>query len=148
LANLLLFLCAEDKSMTPRVAIVIGIGIGMLTAWGPAPVRLSDLAAAQANPHEAHHPGTAATPDTAKVGPPANTMMGRMIASDTKLDELVKQMNEAKGQAKTDAIAAVVTALVEQHRAMRGMMADGMPMMKGNPNMMGRGAAPVQPEKK
>jgi hypothetical protein len=134
--------------MTPRVAIVIGIGIGMLTAWGPAPVRLGDLAAAQANQHEEHHPGTAATPDASKAGPPANMMMGHMMAADVRLDELVKQMNDAKGQAKTDAIAAVVTALVEQHRAMRGMMADGMPMMKGNPNMMGRGAAPAQPEKK
>lgn len=132
--------------MTPRVAIVIGIGIGMLTTWGPAPVRLGNLVAAQASQHEEHHPGTAATPDTAKA--PANMMMGRMMASDAKLDELVKQMNEAKGQAKTDAIAAVVTALVEQHRAMHGMMAEGMPMMKGNPNMMGRGAAPTQPEKK
>lgn len=134
--------------MRPRVAIVIGIGIGMLTAWGPAPARLGNLVAAQGNQHEEHHPGTAATPDAAKAGPPANMMMGRMMAADAKLDELVKQMNDAKGQAKTDAIAAVVTALVEQHRAMRGMMADGMPMMKGNPNMMGRGAAPAQPEKK
>jgi hypothetical protein len=128
--------------MTSRIAIVIGIGIGMLTAWGPVPVRSGNLVAAQANQ------GTAATTDAAKAGPPANMMMGHMMAADARLDELVKQMNEAKGQAKTDAIAAVVTALVEQHRAMRGMMANGMPMMRGNANMMGRGTAPAQPEKK
>lgn len=134
--------------MTPRIAIVIGVGIGMLTAWGPIPVRVGNVVAAQANQREEHPPGTAATPDAAKAGPPANMMMGRMMAADARLDELVKQMNDAKGQAKVDAIAAVITALLEQHRAMRGMMADGMPMMRGNPNMMGRGAASAQPEKK
>jgi len=61
------------------------------------------------------------------------------MASDAKLEELVKKMNDATGQAKTDAIAEVVTALVQQHRAMHGMMAG---MMSGKTG--GTNATPAQ----
>jgi hypothetical protein len=71
-------------------------------------------------------------------------MMAEMKASRTRLDVLVKEMNSASGNAKVDAIAAVVTELAGQHDAMyqrmsgmHGRMMSGEGMMHG-PNMMRR----------
>jgi hypothetical protein len=52
-----------------------------------------------------------------------------MMASNEKLDELVKKMNAAQGPAKVDAIAEVLTALVHEHQSMHGNMASMMSMM-------------------
>jgi hypothetical protein len=49
-------------------------------------------------------------------------MMAEMKADDAKLDALVKEMNAANGDAKVDAIAAVINELVRQHRIMHGRM--------------------------
>lgn len=88
-----------------------------------------------------HHPeqGTAATPGAAmpeqRQGMMNQNMMGmmnmmnEMKAADTKLDALVQTMKAAKGAEKTDAMAALLTALVEQHRAMHGSMGMMMNMM-------------------
>ena len=46
-------------------------------------------------------------------------MRARMQAHDARLDELVAVMNDAKGEAKVDAIAAVVNELVAQRRTRR-----------------------------
>ena len=46
-------------------------------------------------------------------------MMEQMKASDARLDELVVAMNQAQGEAKVDAIAAVLNELVAQRREMR-----------------------------
>ena len=43
-------------------------------------------------------------------------MMAEMQAADGRLDALVKTMNAAAGDAKTNAIAAVVSELVAQHK--------------------------------
>ena len=128
--------------MKSHVALITGIGLGMVVAWTPFPARVVSLAAAPAAQHEQHQQGTGAAPDTAAQGPQSgmrgNMMMGNMMASDAKLDELLKKMNDAKGEAKTDAIAEVVTALVQQHRAMRGMMAGRMGGMNGTPAQPGK----------
>jgi hypothetical protein len=59
-----------------------------------------------------------------------DTMMATMMAKDAKLEELVRKMNTARGSAKTDAIAELLTALVDNHRTMCGpMMANKMSMM-------------------
>jgi uncharacterized protein HemX len=62
-------------------------------------------------------------------------MMAEMKAGDTKLDALVKEMNAATGDAKVNAVAAVVNELVRQHRAMHGRMGQMHQHMMG----MGRG---------
>lgn len=49
-------------------------------------------------------------------------MMAEMKAADSKLDALVKDMNAATGDAKMKAMAAVVSELVQQHKAMHGRM--------------------------
>lgn len=54
--------------------------------------------------------------------------MADMMAADARLQELVNKMNDLPGTAKTDAISEVVTALVQQYRAMHAMMMN-MPMM-------------------
>lgn len=77
-------------------------------------------------------------------------MMATMQAMDQQLDELVAQMNSATGTAKVDAIASVLTALVEQRQTMRsgmmgmqsqmmGHMMQHMMSMQGG--MMGTGGA-------
>lgn len=95
-----------------------------------------------AEDHAKDHPGeeaapgapkaaTPAPPPQATPAPPATGMAGmNMAASNAKLDELVKKMNAAKGPAKVDAIAEVLTALVQQHQTMHGNMANMMSMMK------------------
>jgi hypothetical protein len=50
------------------------------------------------------------------------TMMAEMKAGDARLETLVKAMNAAAGDAKTNAIAAVVNELVAQHRQMHAHM--------------------------
>jgi len=56
-------------------------------------------------------------------------MMGEMAAADAKLDTLVQAMNAARAEEKTDAIAALVTALVEERRTMHKSMATMMNTM-------------------
>ena len=58
-------------------------------------------------------------------------MMTEMKAADQRLDDLVAKMNAASGTDKADAVAAVVSEMVSQRRAMR----DGM--MKMEDGMMG-----------
>ncbi len=53
--------------------------------------------------------------------------MAHMKAMDTKLDGLVAQMDNATGESKVDAIAAVVKELASQRKSMRSMM-EGMHM--------------------
>ena len=45
-------------------------------------------------------------------------------------------MNAAKGEVKVDAVAAVVTELVTQHKAMHGHMGQMHQMMMGGRGMM------------
>jgi hypothetical protein len=138
--------------MKTQAVLAAGIGIGLLAAWTPGPARLTDLIAAQGTQHEQHHAAAADAATTAQPGSTrGNMMMGNMMAADAKLDDLVRKMNDAKGPAKTDAIAEVVNALVEQHRSMRGTMAGRAGMMQG---MMPRpattapdGTSPAKPDK-
>ena len=62
-------------------------------------------------------------------------MMAEMKAGDAKLDALAKEMNAATGEARVNAVAAVVDELVRQHRAMHGHMGQMHQHMMG----MGRG---------
>jgi hypothetical protein len=49
-------------------------------------------------------------------------MMADMKAADQRLNELVARMDQASGQAKVDAVAAVVQEMVTQRQAMRDRM--------------------------
>jgi hypothetical protein len=49
-------------------------------------------------------------------------MMEMLNKQDQKLDELVAKMNEAKGEAKVDAIAAVLNEMMAQRKETRQQM--------------------------
>jgi outer membrane murein-binding lipoprotein Lpp len=65
-------------------------------------------------------------------------MMAEMKANDATLDALVAHMNATAGSAKVDAIAAVVSELVRQQKAMHQHMGQMRAQMMGR-DMMGRG---------
>ena len=53
-------------------------------------------------------------------------MSGQQQAQDAKLHGLVDTMNKTTGQAKVDAMAAVINELIAQRTAMRGEMQEMM----------------------
>ena len=63
-------------------------------------------------------------------------MMASMQASDKKLDDLVAQLNSAKGNDRIDKLVAVVTELVAQRKQMTDMMSMHGGMMMNMNNMM------------
>jgi uncharacterized protein HemX len=67
-------------------------------------------------------------------------MMAEMKAADAKLEALVNDMNAATGDARVPAMAAVVTELVQQQKAMHGRMGQmhQQMMMGGRGGMMRR----------
>jgi hypothetical protein len=67
-------------------------------------------------------------------------MMSRVTSIDAKLEELVAKMNAATGEAKTTAIAELLTALVEDRRNTCGpMMTNMMWMMNMSSGRSGHG---------
>lgn len=99
--------------------------------------------AQQASEHEGHHPeGT----ESQKPAPQASgdkgmmagcammqqhmdTMRAAQDEEQVKLDGLVKAMNDATGPAKADAIAAVVTEMVDSAKKIRAAHEDAMHQM-------------------
>jgi len=119
--------------MKSKVAVVTGLLLSAALTSAPA-----HGWQVSAEDHAKHHPPAEAAPGAPKAAtpaptpqatpaPPAKGMAGmNMAASKAKLDELVKKMNAARGPAKVDAIAEVLTALVQQHQSMHGNMASMM----------------------
>jgi hypothetical protein len=72
-------------------------------------------------------------------------MQQEMAAMDARLEELVQQMNAVTGEARVDAMAAVINELFEQRRDMHEMMTEMGPGMMGHmmmhmhPEMMENG---------
>ncbi len=89
-------------------------------------------AAAQSTP-PAGPPGMAMTPE--HMAAMHKQMMADHAAADARLRPLVDRMNAAKGDARVDAMAAVVAALVSERATMRGHMDHLAQMM--TPEMMG-----------
>jgi hypothetical protein len=116
------------------LACSIALG-GLMAAMPPLqaqPPPSSSRPAGQPQEHQGHHPAAAPdakADDAQPKGMPM--MMADMAAMDARLEALVVQMNAATGDAKVNAIAETVTALVREHKAMR----DGMMRMHGQ--MMG-----------
>ena len=68
-------------------------------------------------------------------------MMAELKASDQRLEELVRAMNTAKGDAKIEAMAQAITELVRQQQAIHGRM--GMMMGQMSTGMMGGKGVPA-----
>jgi hypothetical protein len=60
-------------------------------------------------------------------------MMASMQTSDKKLDDLVAQLNAARGDDRLNKVIAVVKGLVAERKAMRHMMAGSGMMMNREP---------------
>src|SRR5688572_1658714 len=101
-------------SMKSRGIVVGGVLLLAFTT-GPA-----DAWQVSPEEHAKHHP--AAEAEKAAPTPQAT--------SNAKLDQLVAKMNAAQGQAKVDAMAELLTALVQQHQSMHGNMGQMMSKMK------------------
>jgi hypothetical protein len=127
--------------MQVRYAI---LALFVFAALVSRPTLLGGQQASQNDPHlatplEEQHPGTPGEPATrtpAEARANMTGMMALMKANNAKLDELVKKMNSATGTAKTDAIAELLTALVDDRRNVCGPT---MGHMMSRMNMMGRG---------
>lgn len=126
--------------MTYRITTLATLAV--LTALIAAPAYVHGQApAAQAQEQHDHEHGGAATGNTATsaqrpgmMSPEMMKMMSGMKAESAKLEALVQKMNTAKGTAKTDATAELLTVLVQDHQKMHeSMMANMSSMM----NMMG-----------
>ena len=119
-------------------------GVVLLAVSTGVPTHVHGLQALPpAEAQDPHHPNQA-TAAVQEAAPPEQRqgmmkMMSQMKAADAKLETLVQAMNAAKGLEKTDAIAAVVTALVEERRSMHSSMAAMMNMM----GMMNQMSAPA-----
>ena len=136
--------------MKSRIGILTMIVLAAALVGKPA--YLQGQQGATAQQHEEHHPDGVTTPSASATQMPGAQgrgmgdmagMMTRMRANDAALDALVQKMNTAKGTAKTDAIAALLTAMVDDRKsACEPMMANMMSMM----NMMngGMGGARTQ----
>jgi hypothetical protein len=85
--------------------------------------------------HEAHHPGAPA-PQPQTLPASRTGGMQRMMADtkeqDARIDALVTRMNAAKGEAKVDAMAELLTLMVQQRRAMETRMMQMHEQMHGN----------------
>ena len=112
------------------------VGALLVTALSSAPAHGWQVSPEE---HAAHHPAAQAdkaapTPHPAPA-PEAKAMAGMkgmdMKAADAKLGELVAKMNVAQGQAKVDAMAELLTTLVQYHQSMHGNMDQMMSKMKG-----------------
>lgn len=88
------------------------------------------------------HPGPGPRHGTDSAGARMHAMMQQhareMDSLDARLDSLVNRMNRSTGNARVDAMAAVITELVAQRRAMRAhhremMHAPGMMHGPGGP---------------
>jgi hypothetical protein len=117
--------------MNIRVPLIAAVAALMLT-----PVASQ---AQQTNPadHDHNHPPAAADQPKAAAPAPRADMMAKMKANGEKIDALLKKMNDAKGADKTEAIAALLTALVQDHRQMHEAMMSDMGMMDMMHNMNG-----------
>ena len=111
-----------------RKALVTAVGLLILSAAGP-------LAAQQ------HQHRGAGVPDTAM----RRAHMEQMMESDRLLERKLAAVDSLEGDAKVDALAAVVKELVAQRRAMHARMSEGMPGMRGMPGMMGPGSDSAGP---
>lgn len=112
--------------MKRRLCLLAAIAFASaLVAW---PAHLHGQQLVQPVDHS-HHAEPAAAP--------ASAVPATQVTPGAKLDDLVTKMNAAKGAAKTDAIAELLTALVQEHQACAPMMQQMTKMMETMGGMHG-----------
>jgi len=94
------------------------------------------------------------TPDTHAMMANQQQMMAAMQTADKKLNDLVAEMNAARGNDRIDKVIAVVNELAAAHKQMSGMMSMHHGMMQGSANAPAGDSKPAEdhsshhPEKK
>lgn len=121
--------------MTTRFTYIAVLVAGLV--FVPAAARPALDAAGSAR----QTPSTPATgqppqPDKQQMAKMHEQMMAEMKAADAKLDALLKEMNAATGEARLDAVVAVVNELARQNKAMHAHMAEMHGQMMGPGRMM------------
>ena len=119
------------------VLIAYALSFGSLTGWG----RNAPLLAAEASPAQSPAPPSqhnqASQPNMPDMMKMHQQMMAELTTAEAKLDQLVKEMNSARGDAKISAIAQVVNELARQQKAMHERMgAMHQQMMMSGQGMM------------
>lgn len=114
-------------------------GAGTILAQTPAAPPAPPQSAASKAPHMTGGPMMGEKAESGSMKAECTAMMARrharmdeMKAMDARLESLVKVMNEATGDRKVDATAAVVTELVAQRKVMRDAMESMQPQMMGH----------------
>jgi hypothetical protein len=108
----------EGRAMKNRLLIVVGTFLAATLL--ASPVRGWQVSAEE---HANHHPDAQPADPKSPAAPQAKGPAAmNMMASNAKLDALAKKMNAAQGQAKVDAMAELLTVLVQTHQAMHNNM--------------------------
>ena len=119
--------------MTTRFTWLVAVLLAVVVLLSSLSLPGTNVAAQGAAPQPAQ-PG--AQSGMAEMGKMHEKMMAEMKAAEGRLDALVKTMNAAAGDAKTNAIAAVVNELVAQHKQMHAHMGAMHEQMMGGRGMM------------
>jgi hypothetical protein len=118
---------SRTRARTLATAIAV---VSVLAVAKNVPAR-TEVTQPQQQDHQLHHQAIEPSSESqAQSSAKQNERPGGMMAdADAKLDALVAKMNAATGAQKVDAIAELLTALVQQHKSMRErMMADPVMM--------------------
>jgi hypothetical protein len=116
-------------------ALILGSILNPTQGFGSPEQSAPSTEAPQIHDHE--HGGKGGP--EAKQAPMAEMrrqMMAKMNATDADLNRLVTTMNTATGDAKTAAMADLLTRLVQQQTTMRAQMDDSMKTMMARCSMM------------
>jgi hypothetical protein len=128
-----------EAGMTTRFALVMAVLVVAAPISGTQKNEISAVATAQQQEAAAQQ----AQPGMQGMMKMHEQMMAEMKANRARLDTLTKEMNSASGNARVDAIAAVVTELVRQQSTMYERMGQmHEQMMSGRGMMGGRNAMP------
>lgn len=124
------------------LATVLALGAPMEVTSHPAPTPTAPIVVqGPQQSHQEHHAAgvqqTGGQAQEAQATETHDQMMARAAATNAKLTALVGKVNAATGQAKVDAIAELLTALVEERTAGGGMMMQGQMMGPMMQHMMG-----------
>ena len=105
-----------DRRRSLVSTLALALTLGVVLAFAAAPATAADTPPPPAD-HDAHHQQMAAK---------HAELMAKLEAMDAKVDGLLAAMGSATGQAKVDAIAAVVTELAAQRKELREMAMEGI----------------------
>ena len=103
----------------------LALALGAALAFAAAPATAGDTPPPPGDP-AAHHQ---------QMESMHAELMAKLTAMDAKVDGLLAAMNAASGDAKVDAIAAVVTELAAQRKELREMVMQGMQAMPSHDHM-------------